>query len=196
MASKTKVKILRLFFYYSNREFSTHEVLKDAKIGSGYGSKCLKMLAGAGLLKVNKVGKEIRYSLNKKSEIYEPLLEIFENEKKNYPGLSYLHKGLLAEVIEKLEGITLILFGSVAAGTATPKSDVDLLIVSSESEKKIRKKLGIVEGRYGVEIQPIILSESKLKEMIEEKSRLIKNISRESLFLRGNKKILEMIKTV
>lgn len=195
LGSTSKIKILRLFFEYPNRTFLTREIFEDTKVGVGYGLKCMKLLLLSDLIKMKKVGNQKRYSLNKEHKFYPVLNEIFSNERKNYPNISFFHRGIIAEIIEKLHNETVILFGSIAAGTATPQSDIDILIVT-EREHEVREKIKIIEKKSSVSIQGIILSREKLRENIEKKTRIIKNIAKEKIFLTGDKRILEEIENV
>ncbi|MCD6092545.1 MAG: nucleotidyltransferase domain-containing protein [Candidatus Aenigmarchaeota archaeon] len=195
IGSTSKVKILRLFFEYPNRTFSTREILSNAKIGIGYGLKCLNLLSKNEIIKTKRIGKQKCYFLNKESKAFFVLEKLFEQERRSIPRVSYLHRAILAEIIEKLDKETVILFGSVAAGTATQDSDIDLLIIS-EREKDVRKIIKSVEEKNEVAIQPIILSNLKLMEMIRRKARIIKNISKEKLLLIGDEEIVEMIERV
>ncbi len=194
LGSTSKVKILRLFFEYPNREFSTKEVFSNSNVGTGYGLKCLRFFADAGILKIRKVGKQKRHILNRNSSLFPILDRLFEQERIAFPKVSYLRRGILAEVVEKLDKESIILFGSVAAGTATQESDIDLLIVT-EREVSVRKVLRQAEEKNGIKMQGIVLSRQKLDELISKKAAIIKNISREKIFLAGDKKILEAIES-
>jgi len=194
LGSTSKIKILRLFFEYPNREFSTGEVFSNSKVGTGYGLKCLRFFADADILKIRKIGKQKRYLLNKNSALYPMIEGLFERETIAFPKVSYLHRGILAEIVEKLDRETLIVFGSIAAGTATQESDIDLLIVT-EREAEARKILRKTEEKNRIKMQGIILSKKKLDILISKKAAIIKNISREKLFLAGDRKILEAIES-
>ncbi|MCJ7817075.1 MAG: nucleotidyltransferase domain-containing protein [Candidatus Aenigmarchaeota archaeon] len=195
VGSGSKVKILRLFYEYPNREFSTKEVFIDTGVGFGYGLKCLNNLQESGILGMKKVGKQKRYFLNKENKLYPVLLELFKTESESFPKISYRNRGILADIIERLDKETLILFGSVAAGTATRESDLDMLVVYDEPKRKnyIERSVRQLSKNNKVKIQAIVLDREKLKLMLEKKSELLKSISREKVFLRGDKKILEMI---
>ena len=195
LGSTSKIKILRLFFEYPNRTFLTREIFEDTKVGVGYGLKCMKLLLLSDLIRMKKVGNQKRYSLNKEHKFYPVLNEIFSNERKNYPNISFFHRGIIAEIIEKLHNETVILFGSIAAGTATPQSDIDILIITKR-EREVREKIKIIEKKSSVSIQGIILSREKLRENIEKKTRIIKNIAKEKIFLTGDKSVLEEIENV
>jgi predicted nucleotidyltransferase len=192
LGSLTKIKILRLFFEYPNRSFTTDEILTNSYVGRGYGGKCIKQFVGVNILNMNRVGKEKRYTLNEEDKFYDTLREFFETERSRYPTFSYLHRNIIGDLTQALDEETIIVYGSVAAGTATPDSDLDVLIVT-DREDYVKKQAEKLEEKYGIDIQPVTLKLEKLKKMIEEKSRLIKNIAREKVFISGNNEILKMV---
>ena len=195
LGSLTKIRILRLFFEYPNRTFTTDEVLRNSYVGRGYGGKCIKQLLNLDILKMNKVGKEKRYTLNKESKFYEPLKDLFDLERNKYPTFSYVHRNIIGDLSQSLTDETIIVFGSVAAGTATLDSDIDILIVS-EKESFVKKYVKKLQKKYGMKIQAIILTFERLKILIREKSMLLKNISKEKVFVSGDENILKMIENV
>ena len=195
IGSTTKVKLLRLFFEYPNRDFSTDEVLKNSFVGRGYAGKCLKSLLEAGVLTVKKIGKEKRYRLDKDSAYFPIVRTLFGEETRKYPTLSYIHRDLIADLIEKLDKETIILFGSVASGTATPESDIDLLIIS-ERKPFVRKACERTGKKYRIIIQAIVFSGKELEKRMTERSGLLKNIGKEKIFVKGDETLLERIERV
>ncbi len=194
LGSTSKIKIMRLFFEYPNRDFSTEEVFSNSRVGVGYGLKCLKLMADAGVIIMKKAGKQKRYILNKNSNLFPIFDRLFERERIMFPKVSYLHRGILAEIVEKLDRETLIVFGSVAAGTATQESDIDILVITKR-EDEARKILRQTGEKGKIKIQGIFLSEEKLITLIKKKAAIVKNISKEKLFLAGDKKILGAIES-
>jgi len=192
LGSTTKVKILRLLFEYPNRDFTTDEVLKNAFVGRGYAGKCLKTMLGSGVLVAKKIRRERRYSLNKGGCYFSELKELFRKERERYHGLSYLHRGLVADIGERLDRETVILFGSVAAGTATPESDVDLLIISDRKQfvHKACKSIGM---KYRIAVQPVVMNGPEIEKRIKEGSMFLRNIGKEKMFIRGDEALQESI---
>jgi len=195
LGSLTKIRILRLFFEYPNRSFTTDEILTNSYVGRGYGGKCIRQFVNLDLLRMNKVGKEKRYSLNKENRFYDTLNDFFRAERSRYPTFSYLHRNLIGDMTQALDKETIIVFGSVAAGTATPESDLDVLIITDRTEY-VKKHVKRLEGKYRLDIQSITLSLEKLKTLIKEKSQLIRNMGREKVFVYGNNEVLKMVENV
>lgn len=184
LASKVKTKILRFFFEYPLLKRNVREIAKECKIGFGIAANSLKELSFAGIIKMEKFGKEMIYSLNSSSKLFESLKRIFEIEKEELANLPFIYRNLIADIITSTKKLaeSCILFGSLVSGSFTPESDIDLLFVS-ENEKKIREKCLKLEERYGLKLQVIVIKKSDIKNF--KKSTLYKTIQKESLILFG-----------
>jgi predicted nucleotidyltransferase len=184
LASKVKIKILRFFFEFPLVKRNVREAAKECKIGFGVASNTLKELEEVGIIKMEKSGREIIYSLNNTSKFFEPLKRVFEIEKEQLANLPYLHRNLIADIIAKTKKLaeTCFLFGSLVSGTFTTKSDVDLLFVS-DREEDIRKRCLEIEDKYDLKLQVIVLRKEDIKKF--KKSSLYKTIKKESLLLFG-----------
>jgi predicted nucleotidyltransferase len=92
--------------------------------------------------------------------------------------LKKIVKGLL--VIEDIKAI--ILYGSFARKEATPRSDIDLFILTTEkkTEKEIEDRIIRIESETGRNIQPTIRT---LKELEKTDSGLLQNIFQEGKIL-------------
>lgn len=184
LASKVKIKILRFFFEYTLSKRNVREVAKECKIGFGVAAKSLKELSFAGIVKMEKIGREMVYSLNIDSKMFDPLKKLFELEKESLGNLPFIYRNLIADVITSTKELaeSCILFGSLVSGSFTSKSDVDLLFISSK-EEKIREKCLRLEERYGVRLQAIVIKREDIKNF--RKSSLYKTIAKESVLLFG-----------
>jgi predicted nucleotidyltransferase len=165
---------------------------EDQEGHRGYGGKCIKQFINIGILNMNKVGKEKRYNLNKENRFYDALKQFFDIEKSRYPTFSYIHRSIMGDLMQVLTKETVIVFGSVAAGTSTPESDIDMLIVT-DRESFVKRYIKKVQEKYKTKTQPIILSLEKLKTLIQEESQLIENVSKENVFVCGDQEVLKMI---
>ena len=184
LASKVKVKILRFFFEYPLVRRSVREIALECKVGFGKASTSLKELNEIGILKKEKKGREIFYSLNPSSVFYSPLEKIFEIEKKMYGNLPFLFRNLFAHLSSSTRKFSklCVVFGSLVSGTFTPESDVDLLFISDD-EERIREICSRLEEKYGMRFQVIVIKEDDIEKF--KKSSLYKTLQRESLILYG-----------
>ena len=100
-------------------------------------------------------------------------------------------KGIVEEVTENLTKRfhgnlkCLILYGSLAKGTARQTSDIDLLAVFDKSDKKIRKTLADIMGTLETERSITVLSTS-LEDFQKEKIPLYTAVKKEGKVIYGN----------
>lgn len=141
--SKTAIKVMGIILENPLQEFKEIELIRKAGTGKGSASELINSLAKEGLLAERRAGKTKLVSLNLVHPQSFLLKNLFDQEK-----LSKLSRSKLSSIIlfrketEKYTSL-LVVFGSCAAGTATEKSDIDLLAVSDclDEVGKIRKKV-------------------------------------------------------
>lgn len=92
------------------------------------------------------------------------------------------------KIEEETEDATVILFGSVAKGTATEKSDIDLLILvpeRKELEEHIRNKIARIEKKTRYSISPMIIEKERFEEELENGERFAEEVRNTGKTLRG-----------
>ncbi|MEE8168866.1 MAG: nucleotidyltransferase domain-containing protein, partial [Candidatus Hydrothermarchaeales archaeon] len=150
LGNKTKVKLLRAFSTYPDKEFSESELQRIAGIPQASVHRNVKSLLENGLLGRKRIGKANLYSLNKGHVLYPVVSRLFDEEK----NLVKMLKEVIAEKIVGLPEVKLaVLFGSLLKGRERADSDVDIFIVSEgskfETEEKLKDLTSIVEMRFG-----------------------------------------------
>jgi len=172
IGSKTRVKILALFFLSPDRKFYVRELAR--KTGGNINSvrRELQKLESIGLLKSERVGNLKYYVTDKKMPIYEELKSIF------------LKTEGLGEVIkENLSGLGEVklafIYGSFARGEEQLKSDIDLMIVGKVDEKKLVPLIRKLEGRLSREINYTLFSPTEFESRVKKKDPFISNVLRE-----------------
>jgi predicted nucleotidyltransferase len=182
LGSKVKIKILRFFFEYPLVKRNVREIARECKIGFGISTSALRDLSSSGLIKMEKSGREMIYSLDTSSKLFYPIKQLFEYEKELMGNLPFIYMNLISDIASSTKSIAeaCFLFGSLVTGTFTSKSDVDLLFVSSK-EEKVRKACMKLEERYGIKLQVIVIRKKDIKNF--KKSSLFKTIKKESLVI-------------
>lgn len=134
-----ELNILKYFFEEPNREFNIRELARITKISPPTISKKLKNFAKEFILSEKKERGFIFYKANLESTNYLDL-KVYYN----------IHKIRNSGLIEELNNFylkpTIILFGSFSTGLDTETSDIDLTIISENTEEfqlkdKFQKKL-------------------------------------------------------
>jgi len=148
LLSSTVQKLMKILLDNPGQEFKEIELIRAAGTGKGAAGTLLTALAQEGFLSIRRVGRSKVISLSLSSPEAFFLKQTMDREK-----LQRLPKPRLAAVllfVEKIseEAALVVLFGSTIAGTATPGSDIDFLIISSQPsalasvQKKIEELLG------------------------------------------------------
>lgn len=122
--TKTQQRVLGLLYGKPDKSFYTNEIVRWADMGRGTVTRELEKLTGAGLVAVSKEGNQQHYQASPDNPIFDELVSI---ARKTF-GVADVVRAALKPVDEQV--FCAFIYGSVAKGAATAKSDVDLLVIS------------------------------------------------------------------
>ncbi|MCK4224349.1 MAG: nucleotidyltransferase domain-containing protein [candidate division Zixibacteria bacterium] len=177
----TRRKVLSLFFMHPDKQFYFREVLKLTDTKQGTIQRELKSLTKAGILELETRGNQTYYSVNKSHPIYEELRRIVL---KTF-GLVDVLKHILFPFREKIEVATI--YGSIASGEETAKSDIDLLVVGKISFDNLSAATSKAEKELKREINPTLYPIKEFKEKIKRKNYFLRSVLKSKMiFLIGN----------
>lgn len=145
-------QVLALLLLHPERKLHVREISRLTGTTAGTMNKELARLHEAGLLERERVGNQLRYSANRSHQIYPELTGILRKT----VGLADVLIEALAPLAEAIE-ISFI-YGSVARGTETAGSDVDLLIVGTVDFGTVIESLHGVERKLGREVNAKVFS--------------------------------------
>jgi len=196
LGTKTAIRMLRVFCLNPNRFFFEKEIAELAGVGAGVNRDTLQKLSAKKILEKEKRGRMNYYRLNLKNELAGKIMELFNMEAGKYPTLSYTHQSMLSYYISKIETICknnlsfVVLYGSVARGTAGPASDVDVQVVLGEKQNisKINSLTIRTSEKFRINISAEILDLQGLKTLIKSREPIIKEIQNEGIVLYGDEK--------
>lgn len=179
MGSKTRSKILGLFFSYPDQEFYVREVVRKVKENFNSVRRELNKLEGLGLLSSYRKGNQRYFKVNKKLPIYEELKMIFIKT----DGLA----SELKQTLVRVKGIEqAFIYGSWAEGRERLQSDIDIFIVGNIDENNINKGLNEMEKKLKREVNYVIFERNELRKRIRENDPFVKNvIEGKKIFLVG-----------
>jgi predicted nucleotidyltransferase len=136
-------QVLALLLLHPERKLHVREISRLTGTPAGTMNKELSRLHEAGLLEREQVGNQLRYSANRSHQIYQELAGILRKT----VGVADVLVEALAPIARDIE--IAFIFGSIARGTESPGSDVDLLVVGDldfgtviDAVHPIEKKLG------------------------------------------------------
>jgi len=190
LSSKAKIRILREMIE-TNREFTFEDITKAINMSFGTVHPILKDLVDSRILIVRKMGRSKLYKINERHLLYNKLKKMFKAEKEGFNKVAKKFARLLVK-----KGIkNIILFGSVARGEPTEKSDIDLLVIYKGNEALAKDNISKLSqeflNKYDVEIVPTYLSVKEAKNRRRKFDRFIMNVLNEGKVLFGDVKWLE-----
>lgn len=157
-------KVLDFLIKKSNQEYIEKEIQKAVKISKAGTNFALRDLVKSKLVKRAAKGKNYFYSLNYHDSVIKQLkvLQIVM---------------LLASLVEKIntKSNKIILYGSCSRGENTETSDIDLLIVTNNSDEV---KKGTPESLNGKKLQITIRTPFKYTEMEKTDPYFYKEVER------------------
>ncbi len=185
--SKTREKILRLFFSDLNKKYYLRELERILSLPVGNIRRELLSLEKSGLFKREEMGKQVYYSVNKESPIFEEFKRIVSKT----IGI----EGLIKDALEKVKGIEIaFIYGSFAKEKEDQFSDIDLMIIGNPNEDILITKISSVEEKLKREINYSIFSLDDFKKGLKKKEVFLEEIiSNPKLFIIGNQNELEKI---
>ena len=167
--SKVRVEILGAFFSHPDKDLYVREIERITGADYRNVSKELRNLKQIGLFVSRKAGNVKYYSLNKHFLLYPELKSIFL---KTRCVVAVLSQSLAhAHVIDFA-----FIYGSVAAGDDTARSDVDLMILGDISLEELIKLLKVPEDMLGREINPLLYSMEEIEKRVRNEDSFIVNV--------------------
>ncbi|MCD4759894.1 nucleotidyltransferase domain-containing protein [archaeon] len=154
LGTESKVKLIRTLLEV-NTAFTMEDLEKETGLSRGIIHRELNRLVDNIIaLKVEKQGKLGYYKINFDNQYVQILTKLFEleNAKERKNKIPVVTWNLLALITSKiisnnLEVSKLILFGSVARGTSTIRSDIDLMITGEFNRAKLKELIEEIQKK-------------------------------------------------
>lgn len=147
--SESQSRLYRWLFGESARSFHLSELRRLTGLGSASLQRELRKLAQAGLVTSDYVGNQRRFHANPQSPVFHELVAIVRKTLGIQPILSEA----LARLRPRIQAAWI--YGSVAKGTDTAGSDIDLMLVGDGlTLGEVLECLTTVEAEMGRKINP------------------------------------------
>ncbi len=180
--SGVQQRVLGLLFGQSERSFYANEIEKLRKTGRGSLQRELARLTQSGLIAMTTIGRQKHYQANKASPVFQEIRSIV---RKTFG---------LADVLR--EAVTVhaarirfaFIFGSVAKGTDTASSDIDVLVVADDlGYSELYEALANAEQSLGRKVSPTLYStEAFAKKITNDNSFVTRVLDQNKIFLIGS----------
>jgi len=163
-------QVLALLLLHPERKLHVREISRLTGTTAGTMNKELVRLHEAGLLDRERVGNQVRYSANRSHQIYPELSGILRKT----VGVADVLIEALAPLADSID--LSFIYGSVAKGTETAGSDVDLLVVGSADFGPVVDLLHGIEKKLGREVNPKVFSRREWKAKVEARDAFVAEI--------------------
>lgn len=178
--SKTRVKLLRLFYSNPNRSFYVREITRKIEEQINSVRRELSNLLQIGIITSDTTNNRLYYEVNQKFEFYEPLRAIFGGVEVTTSSPKATQKQKVSGSVDdsmelrELGNIHLALY--TGQFTRDETSGVDLLIVGDVNPNKLQKFVTELETKEGKEIRYAVLSLDDYRYRQQIKDRFVVSI--------------------
>jgi len=157
--SKTRVKLLQLFYSNPNRSFYVREITRkiDEQINSV--RRELANLLSIGIISSDTTNNRLYYEVNQTYEYYKPLETIFGGTKASTTEVPT--SSGQAQDLKGLGNVDLALY--TGQFTRDDTSGIDILIVGDVNQTKLAKHVAELEAQEGKELRYVVMSPSEFK---------------------------------
>ena len=191
MITKNKLEILNLFRRNIFLKISILQLAKE--LGKSYPKiyNAVKELEKDKVVKSEKIGNSniISVELNSEAILELSYLDEQESLSKKIPNINKI-----LDFKEFLDDIILVT-GSYASNKQTPKSDIDLVIITKDDPFKKQKLIDNITSLFIPKIHPIVISYKDFIEMLlDSKENYGKEIFKNKLLFRNSRRYYELIK--
>jgi predicted nucleotidyltransferase len=174
-------RVLGLLLLHPDTRYHVREIARLTGTFAGSAHRELSKLAKVGLLNREVSGHQVYYQANRAFPIFEELASILRKTS----GLCDILASALAPLAEKIEFA--FIFGSVARGTETLGSDIDLLIVGEVSYGDVVVALYPAQTTLGREINPKIYRKTEWLSLMAEQNPFVQEVlNNKKLFIIGS----------
>lgn len=171
-------KVLSQLLLHPDADYHVRELARLTDTAPGTLHKELARLAEAGLLLRKVQGNQVRYQANRQCPVFEELASLLRKT----TGAAEV----LAEALAPLQPPLALIFGSVARGTETAHSDVDLLVVADAGFADVVKAIYPAQATLGRDINPVVYSVKEFRRRAQDGDPLVSDIlASPRIFLMG-----------
>lgn len=184
--SRARVGVLNVVLFSDGLHL--REIGRRAGVSPSEAKRELDALVSLGILVKEKVGNVLVFRKNAESPILEELTSIFLKTEGG--------PALIARALKRFEGQLefAFVFGSLANGSFSEKSDVDVLVVGRVSEDELASVLFEVQKKLSMPVNFILWSENDFSVKLKQKSSFVKNVAEgKRIWLAGDEREFERL---
>lgn len=185
--SKVQQRLLALVFGHPETSFYMSQIVRTLRSGTGAVERELARLERSGLVTVERIGNQKHYRANRDAPIFHELHGIVQKT----IGLADPLRRFLQPFAERIK--VAFVYGSIAKGTDTARSDVDLMVIGDDlTYSDLYSGLEQAEKMLARPVNPTILDMAEWKRKRREGNSFIDKInSQPKIFVFGSEADLD-----
>jgi predicted nucleotidyltransferase len=182
---KARQAVLALLFGHPERAFYTREIIGAANVGASQVQSELDRLTRAGLLTREARGNQVHYRVNKNASVYPELLGLVT---KSF-GVADVLRHALARFDDRIE--LALIYGSIADGSPSATSDVDVLLVTPLLLSDLEPALNEAESKLGRKVSVTLLEPREFRDRMKARDHFLSSVlARPTIFLMGDQSLI------
>ena len=171
-------KALSLLLLHPDTDYHVRELARLTGTAPGTLHKELAKLAATGLLLRKIQGNQVRYQANQQCPVFPELAGLLRKT----TGAAEV----LATALAPLAPPLALIFGSVASGTETASSDIDLLIIGNIGFADVVRATHPAQAELGRDINPVVYNANEFKRRVDEQDPFVLDLlANPKIFLTG-----------
>jgi DNA-binding transcriptional ArsR family regulator len=162
LLGKTRSRVLSALLLHPERALHVRELARVAQTSPGSLHRDLRALSDLGLLIRQEVGRQVFYQANTHSPVFADLAGLLRKT----AGLADVLRDALAPLGDAVS--MAFVYGSMAAGTERPGSDVDLMVLGTAGFAEVVLALVPVTAWLGREVNPTPMPPADFARRLDE----------------------------
>lgn len=163
-------KVLGLLLMRPEQQIHLRELARVIVAAPGTLKKELDALCGVGLLRAERVGNQVRFCANTAHPVFPELQALIRKT----IGLADALRLSLAPLAGRIDAA--FVFGSMASGTESAGSDIDLMVVGDAGFAEIVDATYAAQATLGREINPKVMSASEWQAKKAERNAFLQDV--------------------
>lgn len=178
--SPSFLRVLELLALHADRSFYQREIARETGCALLTCQRALQRLESAGLVAGRRDGNRVYFRIVSDHPVYPELRSLL-----------WKTVALGDRIRSRLDTLgggdeLVFLFGSIAAGTETADSDIDLMIVGEMDETRLASPLAAIGRDLSREFNPVVFPRSEFRRKVRSGNRFLNGVvSSPKIWLRG-----------
>lgn len=151
LLGSSRAAVLAALLLRPGEALHVRELARITGVSPGTLHRELRALTGLGLLQRRETGRQVYYTADRSSPVFEELAGILRKT----AGLADVLRGALAPLAAQVR--LAFVYGSMAAGGAKPHSDVDVMVLGDATFADVVRAVHPAQAALGREVNPTVM---------------------------------------